>query len=220
MTNRLYIMDVSILDDDELFRISYEKMPERRKNKIDRFRFAKDKKLSLGAGILLRKALMCEGISEEVFTFNKNEKPFIPGRNDIFFNLSHSGTMAVCAVSDRCVGVDIEIEQHFEDSFIRSIFLPHEAEYIISQDEQSNKTATVMWTVKESIMKFFGTGLSLEPNKISLDMNGHISAACQGFDASPLHFTQYTVPGYALTVCSEYEHFTDDLIRISANDLI
>ncbi|HRR76180.1 MAG TPA: 4'-phosphopantetheinyl transferase superfamily protein [Ruminococcus sp.] len=215
MTNRLYIMDVNILDNEELFRTNYEKMPERRKNKIDRFRFAKDKKLSLGAGMLLREALMCEGISEDMFAFNKNEKPFIPGRNDLFFNLSHSGTMAVCAVSDHSVGVDIETEQLFEDSFIQRIYLPHEAGYILAQGELRDKTATVMWTVKESIMKFFGTGLSLEPNKISLDMNGDISAVCQDFDASPLHFTQYSVPGYALTVCSEYEHFTNDLIWLN-----
>lgn len=212
MKNCVYIIDVSIFDNEKLFTECYNIMPERRKNKINSFRFMKDKKLSLGAGMLLRKALLSEGISEDKFTYNKNEKPYIPEREDFFFNISHSGTMAVCAVSDRTVGIDIEKERHFEDNFLQNIYLPHESEYILSQGEQRDRIATEMWTIKESVMKFFGTGLSLGTNNISIYMNSPIRGICQGFDVSHLHFTQYSIPGYALTVCSEYEHFTNELL--------
>ena len=63
MKNHLYIINVNILDSEELFRSSYEKMSEHRRKKIDAFRFMKDKKLSLGAGMLLREALLREGVS-------------------------------------------------------------------------------------------------------------------------------------------------------------
>lgn len=209
MKNHLYIINVNILDSEELFRSSYEKMSEHRRKKIDAFRFMKDKKLSLGAGMLLREALIREGVSGGDFEYNKNEKPFLTGRDDLYFNLSHSGTMAVCAVSDRPVGVDIEKRQHFEESFIRHVYLPEEADYITSNFNDPDKVFSELWTIKESIMKFFGTGLSLEPDKITVDLTRPISAVCQGFDASELKFTQYPAEGYALTVCSEYENFTE-----------
>ena len=35
-------------------------------------------------------------------------KPFVAEREDVFFNISHSGVYVVCAVSDGEIGVDIE----------------------------------------------------------------------------------------------------------------
>ena len=53
MENHLYAIRTDILSDTELFRQWYEVMPQDRRKKIDSFRFDKDKRLSLGAGILL-----------------------------------------------------------------------------------------------------------------------------------------------------------------------
>ena len=95
MKNKLYIMNVDILSDEKIFQYYYEKLSDFRKEKIDAFRFEKDKKLSLGAGILLNNALSNEGLSDNNVYLDKNKKPFIFGRNDIFFNISHSGTLVV-----------------------------------------------------------------------------------------------------------------------------
>lgn len=219
MKNHIYILDTTFLDDEERFCLYYRQMSENRRKKIDAFRFMKDKKLSLGAGILLRESLMYAGVTDIRLEYNKNEKPFLIGEDNIFFNLSHSGKMAVCAVSDRTVGVDIEEEQHFEDSFLHYTCFEEEVKYIHTNAESIDRSFTELWTIKESIMKFFGTGISLEPNKISIDMNSSIKASCESLDTSGLHFTQYKLSGYALTVCSEYENFADELEWIYASNL-
>ena len=36
-------------------------------------------------------------------------KPLFPGLDDHWFSLSHSGGIALCALSDRPVGVDVEL---------------------------------------------------------------------------------------------------------------
>lgn len=204
-------MNVDILSDEELFQYYYEKSSEFRKKKIDDFKFKKDKRLSLGAGMLLHNALSQEGLSDKNIWLDKNKKPFIYGRNDVFFNISHSGTSVVCAVSDRIVGVDIEQEQHFEESFLNNTYLPEEIEYVLRNYNSPDRGFTELWTLKESIMKYYGIGISLEPDNISISYGDEVRAEVNGFDSSGLRFTQYPLQGYALTVCSEYENFTSEV---------
>ena len=59
--NEVYGVDIRILDDKEVFDSWYQKMPEYRKDKIDRIGPFNDTKLSLGAGIALHRALLANG---------------------------------------------------------------------------------------------------------------------------------------------------------------
>ena len=54
---KIYIADISVLRKRAVFQRLYEGMSEARRRRIDRFRFPKDRCRSLGAGVLLRKAL-------------------------------------------------------------------------------------------------------------------------------------------------------------------
>lgn len=60
-------------------------------------------------------------------------------------------------------------------------------------------------------MKYYGIGISLEPDNISISYGDEVRAEVNGFDSSGLRFTQYPLQGYALTVCSEYENFTSEV---------
>ena len=55
--NRLLLLDTLVLKDEEIFRDFYEKMPIERKKKIDALKPEGSKRLCLGAGMLLDKAL-------------------------------------------------------------------------------------------------------------------------------------------------------------------
>ena len=102
MHNKVYVLDTAELDDETLFDRWLGKMTSRRRQKIAAFRFDKDKRLCLGAGILLAAAVQ-GGEKEPEYLVSEHGKPYFEdGR--ICFNLSHSGTLAVCAVSDREVG--------------------------------------------------------------------------------------------------------------------
>lgn len=211
MTNHLYVIDTDILNDESVFCKQYEIMTEHRKKKIDSFCFLKDKKLSLGAGILLREVFIREKIllNDADIYYNKNEKPYIKVKKDFYFNISHSGKYAVCAVSNRNIGVDIEKWQHFEEGVIEYIYLSDEIKSAALYPGSPERYYTKLWTIKESVMKYYGTGLSLEPQKITINSEDPIKVSCEEFDTSALYFKQYEIPGYFITVCSEYPVFSE-----------
>ena len=208
--NHIYLLDTKWLEDEELFAAWYQKMPPERRQKTDRFRFAKDQRLSLGAGILLYHALSQAGIGENMLSYGENGKPFLAGRSDLCFNLSHSGQVAACAVSERPVGIDIEGKRHFDESLIRYVFLEPEIVWIENHFEDADAGYTALWTMKESLMKNWGTGISLGPKKICMDMNEPIRAQCEEYPSEKLFFTWFAIEDYQLTVCSEYKGFSGE----------
>jgi 4'-phosphopantetheinyl transferase len=207
MTDHVYLLDTRCLEDAELFHLWYEKMPAGRKEKIDAFRFDKDKRLSLGAGILLLYGLAAAGVQDAEISFGEHEKPFLAGREDLFFNLSHSGHLAACAVSERPVGIDIEEVRHFDERLVRYVFRDEESDWILKNTEHADTGYTMLWTLKESLMKYLGTGIALEAKKIRMDMAGPVRAECEGYDCGHLHFACFSMKDAQLSICSESEHF-------------
>lgn len=211
MNNRLYAIDTTLLEDEEIFRSQYAKMSFERRKKIDYYHYKKDKRLSLGAGILLCVGFADYQVESEEIVYNKNNKPFLKDSENVFFNISHSGTVAVCAFSDKAVGVDVEEHTHFEQELVRSVFLPKEISYVEKQLFSSDQIYTELWTIKESLMKYLGTGMTLEPKEILVAMDAPVRASTKAYDCSSLNFTAYDVSGYSLTVCSEYDRFSDSI---------
>lgn len=80
-------------------------------------------------------------------------KPFFPDLPQLHFNLSHSGPLVLCALSDEGeVGVDIELIKP------RRPRLPR---YVMSDDEFSAfdgswEEFTRIWTLKEAYTKYLG----------------------------------------------------------------
>ncbi len=214
---KLYLLDVNIFEDQEVYAQAYAGMDAGRRKKIDAYRFDKDKRLSLGAGFLLQKALGDIGISEYEIGYGKREKPYLIGHENIFFNLSHSGNMAAFGISDREIGVDIEKEKEFRPTLINYVFNDGDKELakelIKSIGLSDEQVYTRLWTVKESIMKYTGIGIGLEPKKIELygklDAGEYpvIYARSSEYDFEKLKLTCIDLDGYQLTVCSEYEGF-------------
>ena len=121
----------------------YELVPDKRKEKIDFYRFEKDKKLSCGAYLLLQKALNEEGITNPEFEVEKYGKAYICNYEDIHFNISHSGKIVCCAISDREIGVDVEYnDPEIDLNIAKNYFYNSEFECIMnSQNPQTNFSA-------------------------------------------------------------------------------
>ena len=69
----------------------------RRREKVIRYRMPDDRKRSLGAGIIIRKILDENGLTESCLRYSDNEKPVVDG---LFFNVSHAGDYVVGVLSD------------------------------------------------------------------------------------------------------------------------
>lgn len=193
--------DVHPLYDSELFSRGMALLPwEERRAKVMRFHFEKDRCLCLGAGLLLEHALRQAGASDLSLHCLPNGKPVLANEPNIHFNLSHSGTMAVCALSDHPVGVDVEILQKAEPGVMNMCFRHDEQEWIRRSDHPDH-AFTRLWTRKESYLKLLGTGLSYPLNAFSV-----LPGAAMPED---VEFTEHEEAGHLICVCT-YERETAD----------
>ena len=159
MSISCWYCDVQSLSDPALFSRCMSLLPwEERRKQVMRFRFEKDRRLCLGAGLLLAYALRHVGASNLSLRRLPNGKPALDACPDIHFNLSHSGTLAVCAVSDQPVGVDVEVLQSAAPGVEAKCFQPREREWIHRSDDP-DRAFTRLWTRKESYLKLLGTGI-------------------------------------------------------------
>lgn len=128
-----------------------------RREKVIRYRMPDDRKRSLGAGIIIKKLLEENGLSESCLRYSENGKPVA---DSLFFNVSHAGDYVVGVLSDCEVGCDIEKITSAPLEIAEQYFNVTECEYIKSAEDKSRAFFT-LWTLKESYMKMTGRGMSL-----------------------------------------------------------
>ncbi len=129
---------------------------------ILKFRRWEDVQLSLLGKLLLRYGLEEMGVrfSEKKLYYNAHNKPYLNGENTKF-NISHSGEMVVCAITNSCeIGIDIEVLNDIDFYIFRPQMLRNEWKRIFFAEDL--KTAFFdYWTQKEAVMKAHGMGLSI-----------------------------------------------------------
>ena len=211
--NRIYALDTRLLHEKNAYRDIRSTLTEERQTKADRFIFEKDRLLSAAAGILLDKALSDYSVVDRRIAYGEHGKPYLAADCGVHFNLSHSEHLAVCAVSNRRVGIDTEQIRTFEDDLAAFVYHESEIEQVkrLSGTEPPDRLFTTLWTVKESVMKYFGTGLSLAPKELTVTFGDIVTAQCARYDTTSLGFTTFEENGYMITVCSEYAPFSSGI---------
>lgn len=215
MINIIY-EEVSAYENKELFYELYSQMPDYRKSRTDSLKLDKDKRLSLGAGVLLCRALSAAGFdgSELNISYGEHGKPYFPGISDKFqFSLSHSGNMAMCAFSYSDdgkavpVGCDIELVRKTDIKIAKRFFAPEEYERIISLSDENERADLFFryWTLKESYIKLTGKGLStpLDEFVIFRDEKGAIRVMQNGKDENLIFGEEVPHEGYRASWCAK-----------------
>ena len=160
---KVYIGSTKILEDNRIFEKYYEIVSDERKVKVDRLRFDKDKRLSLAAEILLKKALEDYGIFKYEIAYGENGKPYLAGMPEVKFNLSHSEERVMCVLSEKESGCDVERIK--DANLLVAKHFCTDAEYALIQEKEmkaeKEEVFFRLWTLKESFLKATGLGMKL-----------------------------------------------------------
>jgi 4'-phosphopantetheinyl transferase len=145
-----------------------------------RFKFKKDEKLFTVAHAALR-SLLARYLSVDPtrieFTIGPQGKPRLAADSgeNLWFNLSHSGDLAVIALASREVGVDVErIKENFGfEEVAEHFFTAREVEALRALPSPLQRRAFYRcWTCKEALLKAKGTGLSGELDEVQIVPDG------------------------------------------------
>lgn len=122
-------------------------------------------------------------------------KPFFPERENLHFNLSHSGSLALCALDCAPVGADIQVVKQWRPALPRRVCSEAELEWLERQASLW-PAFTLLWTLKESRAKESGQGLTSSIRGIRVPFPAEGPVQMDG-----LWFHTYTGPGWAAAVC-------------------
>ena len=143
-----------------------------RRERAARFHFPADTLRCLAAEALLRHALQeVHGLDANTLALQTGPhgKPSLADHPAIHFNLSHSGSCVLCALHDQPLGIDVEAENPRHVLPAQSILSPEEfRQYGALPPEAARTFFFRYWTLKESLLKALGTGLSLNPAALAL----------------------------------------------------
>lgn len=222
MNTVIYIADISPLQNPDLFNSFYHQLPSSRRKKIDRFRVESDKRLSLGAGILLKSACREHGIgdADEDMLTGKNGKEHFENYPQLFYNLSHSGERAMCVFSETEAGCDVEKIDKLQWSVAERVFSTDERSWLKKQEDAGKgETAfTRIWTLKESFLKALGFGLAapFELSSVSVLKEGRAQTIT--YDSRSCSFSEPDLKdGYRYSCCLQ-DALPGDMIIVKQCD--
>lgn len=138
------MIDITPLENEELFQKIYESLPTDRREKADLIKYKQSRLQSVAAGWLREKLI----------------KEF--RRTPYFTNISHSGRFAACIIGDVRVGIDIQKLEGVRESVVKRCYCEAEKKELSLANNQHDKDKifTQIWTVKEARAKLSGKGLA------------------------------------------------------------
>ena len=140
----------------------FQKLPQGIQTQIMRFKRWQDRNASLLGKILLLEGLKQYGYPSDFLdnlSYSPYNRPFLD--DSIDFNISHSGEYVVCAINNEGrVGIDIERMRPLDFSEFRN-YMTSEEWNMMHESPDQLEYFYELWTVKESVIKGEGKGLSI-----------------------------------------------------------
>ena len=125
-------------------------------------------------GLILRRA-SADLNKSEVFDLKylDSGKPYIDGTE---ISISHSGSFAAAAFSDKPVGIDIQTVSEVKERVMKRCFSPEEIKRV-NNSLCPKKTFTEIWTVKEANYKLSGNYKEASEHKFTLETESFVLTA-------------------------------------------
>ena len=132
-------------------------------------------------------------------------KPWFPQFSRHHFNLSHSGSWALCVLSDHPVGVDIqEIRPAWSPKLVERTCTPAERAWLSARGDRPEDFAA-LWACKESAGKRSGYGLPYPPSRLAVPLpeGGESFSPKQVYAKGGHFFRLYAGAGWQGAVCAQ-----------------
>jgi len=176
--------------------------------RADRFRFEKHARRFTVARAFLRETLgeVTGRAPESVeITLSQYGKPLVEG---VQFNLSHSSELAVIAIAEWRVGIDVEkVRERPAMEMAERFFAPDEIEQLrnVAADDRQHAFFRC-WTSKEAYLKARGEGITLPLDWFIVSLDRDAPALLRARDDDPSRWSLSRVDvreGYVCTVAVE-----------------
>lgn len=159
----IYYSYISEENHENLLKNELVKFPTAFQEKIKRYRRWQDAQLSLLGRVLLFKGIKNnydQDYQNKEIQYTEYNKPYF--EDDLIqFNISHSGNIVVCAISDQSdIGIDIEITSNIEIVDFKLQLTENEWNKIVLSNNR-NEAFFDYWTQKEAVIKAHGHGLTI-----------------------------------------------------------
>ncbi len=149
--------------------------------RAERFLRAEDRRRFILTRAALRSLLGAatgRGPKDIAFATGANGKPYLaddsgPHFRGPHFNVSHSGAHALIGISDRPIGVDIELMRDNLDELelARSFYCADEHEFLSGLAGAARIEGFYkIWTCKEAVLKAFGVGITTHLKDFSVEL--------------------------------------------------
>ncbi len=189
----LYILNTEYFDDDFM-----EEIKDAERKFFLSGKLLRGNKLSLCGRVLLGYILKnYYHIDSFSYRYGENGKPYLKNC-ELNFSISHSGNYAVCCISRNEIGCDVEKIKDYNPKIGKRFFTAREAA-LLENKETEDIFFAKLWTLKESILKKEGTGIS-----------GGLDNYCfadyiyeESFTAYGYSFYSHRFGEYMLSVCSD-----------------
>lgn len=146
------VVNVNDFSDDEIS-FAYSQLPISQKIYIDK-KTSLNFKQSIVARIIINDLLKSHFEVNDGYNLSLDNKNRTHYNNDEFYiSISHSGFYVACAVSEKKIGIDIQVYKNISDELINKVCTDEEVKFIKSTDR---KRFFDVWTAKEAFTKYSG----------------------------------------------------------------
>ena len=172
-------------------------IPPEQTNRILKYKLPLNKKQCFCARLMEKFIADTYGFSVDEITIGENGKPCV---DKINYNISHSGNIVICAVSEQAVGCDVELVRDIKQNV---------AEKYFSEQEKKMDFFRV-WTAKESYLKMTGEGICPDLKNIEVIFEENRGFIKRNGIKEDCFLSEYSIPGYSeyvISVCGKSEVF-------------
>lgn len=106
---------------------------------------------------------------QTLVAYRPHGRPYLPAAPALYCSVAHSHGWAIAGISSRPIGVDIEKIRQRHPALPASVATPGEIARVAAYVTDPAHLVTILWTMKEAVMKATGEGLRIPPRHVRVD---------------------------------------------------